>query len=349
MTVRDAWRRERSGGSHLPACAVTHESSANIEEVRTFHSRISLAGAIAHRVRQRIGLWLLKDSLPMFLRANDSIALDPLVNGYWEPVLTEFFCAAAQAGFDGFFLDIGANIGLTSCQCGDSFREVCMFEPNPEIFPVLELNTKMNLRSCRVRAFNIGLGPLATTSTLNVPLHNWGGAFIHDGFNAYPDSLIAVRHRVQQLDEAAYRQLPVRIEATASVCPGLFAEFSRAGLKRGVIKLDTEGYEKAILESLAPHIPDDFNVVIEFENWDPHLELAPLMARFDRPVSAFLLTRRPRQRGALWRDLPFMLPLGGMHFALELISGAPCDGDVVLIVEAKDGRSRAHAHRDRHT
>jgi FkbM family methyltransferase len=306
------------------------------ERVRTFSTRISVASAIARRVRQRIGLWLLRNSLPMFVRANDSISLDPLVNGSWEPVLAEFLKNVAHAGYDGFLLDIGANIGLTSCQCGDCFREVCMFEPNPEIFPILELNAKLMLRSCRTRAFNVGLGPVSMKSTLNIPTHNWGGAFIHDRFNAYPDSLIAARHLVKQFDVTAYRQVEVQIEEVGRRCPYLFAEFSHAGLKRGVIKLDTEGYEKAILESLAGHIPGDFQVVVVFENWDPDFAIEKLMARFDRPVGAFLIDRRPRQRGALWRDLPFMIRLGGMSFTLEPIEGRPCEGDVVLVVGARD-------------
>ena len=172
-------------------------------------------------------------------------------------------------------------------------------------------------------------------SKLNIPCHNWGGAFIHDGFNAYSDGLFAKRHLVRELDVKTYRQVEVQIEAAADLCPGLFAEFSRAGLTTGVIKLDTEGYEKAILESVAPLLPADFSIVIVFENWDPDLALDQLRARFDRPVTAFLLARRPRQRGALWRDLPFMMPLGGMRFTLDPIAGRPCDGDIVLIVEAK--------------
>ena len=304
-------------------------------EIRMFHSRIPVTDAVLSRLRQRIGSWLLKDSLPIFLRGGDSITLDPLVNGYWEQVLTAFIKTAARAGFSGFFLDVGANIGLTSCQCGDSFREVFMFEPNPELFPILELNTKLMLQSCRRRAFNVGLGPVSTKATLNVPTNNWGGAFIRDSNNAYRDSLFATRHLVDQFDLKIYRQIDICIEATGDLCPGLFSELSRAGLSRGVIKLDTEGYERAILESLAPHIPPDFSVVIVFENWDPDLDIEALAARFDRRVSAFRLVRRPRQRGALWRDLPFMLPIGGMHFGLEAIDNGHCDGDVVFIVDQK--------------
>src|SRR5215475_12384943 len=94
--------------------------------IRSFHGKISVATALANRVRQRLGAWLLRGSLPMFLRAGDSITLDPLVNGHWEPILTEFLRTVAGAGFDGFLLDIGANVGLTACQSGDFFKQVFM-------------------------------------------------------------------------------------------------------------------------------------------------------------------------------------------------------------------------------
>jgi len=311
--------------------------STSGDGLHAFRRRITTRSAVVRRIRQKLGNWLLKNSLPVFLRGGDSITLDPLVNGYWEPVLTEFITNAARAGYDGFFLDIGANIGLTSCQCGNAFREVCMFEPNPEIFPILELNTRLVLGSGRRRAFNYGLGPESTTARLNVPNGNWGGAFVHDRHNAYSDELFAERHRVGRLDLGEYRQLDVRIVASADVIPGLFADFAREGRTRGVIKLDTEGYEKPILESLAPHVPADFALVVVFENWDAGLDLQDLAARFDRPVTALRLVRRPRERGALWRDLPFMLPLGGMCFTVENVAPGSGDGDLVFIVDPRSG------------
>src|SRR5262249_3567527 len=141
-----------------------------------------------------------------------------------------------------------ANVGLTACQSGDFFNQVFMFEPNPEIFPILELNTKLMLRTCQHQAFNIGLGPEAAKAVLNVPRHNWGGAFVHDRFNAYSDTLFASKHLVGRLDTADYRQVGIQIEAAGKVCTELFARLARLGLRRGVIKLDTEGYEKVILQ-----------------------------------------------------------------------------------------------------
>ncbi len=286
--------------------------------------------AIVERVRQRLGLWLFRRSLPVFLRGGDGISLDPLVNGHWDRVLVEFIRHASRNSYDGFLLDIGANIGLTTAQCGDSFREVFSFEPNPEIFPVLELNSKLMLRQCNRHAFNFGLGPEQRLTQLNLPSKNFGGAFVYDEHNAYTADLIASKHGSGNFDLTSYRQVPVRIEAVHTVLPPIFEKLRAQGLTRGVIKLDVEGYEKAILESLVPCLPRDFSMVIVFENWDDQFPIDALLAAFDRPVRASMMERTPAMRGALWKDLPGMLAAGGASFTLVPLRPGHCEGEIVL-------------------
>jgi len=301
------------------------------DEVRSFRHRVRIGQVISDRVRQWLGQRLFRRSLPVFLRGGDWISLKPLVNGYWEPTLQALFTHAARHGYQDFLIDIGANIGLTSCQCGDLFREVLMFEPNQEIFPILELNTKLSLRTCRARAFNFGLGPTASTTTLNVPSGNIGGAFIHDRYNAYADELFATRHAKSSFDLASYRQVPIRIEATSAALPPLFTELRTKGLTNGVIKIDVEGYEKAILKSLAPLVPSDVRLMIVFENWDDSFDIDSVLTSFSQPVRAFRISRRPTSRGALWKDLPSMLLAGGAQFGLESVRKGHCEGEIVLL------------------
>jgi FkbM family methyltransferase len=307
-------------------------SVEDTDEIRSFRHRIRIGQAISDRIRQRLGQRLLKRSLPVFLRGGDWISLKPLVNGCWDPTLQALFTHAARHGYQDFFIDIGANIGLTSCQCGDFFREVLMFEPNSEIFPILELNTRLALRTCRKRAFNFGLGPTASSTTLNVPLDNFGGAFIHDQHNAYSDELFAARHSKSSFDLAGYRQVPIRIEATSAVMPPLFNELRTKGLTNGVIKIDAEGYEKAILNGLAPLVPSDVRLMIVFENWDNSFDIDSVIAGFSRPVRALRVSRRPTSRGALWKDLPSMLLWGGAQFGLEPLRKECCEGEIVLLI-----------------
>jgi FkbM family methyltransferase len=297
-----------------------------------FRHSVSVRRSIAERVRQRLGLWLFRGSLPLFVRGRDSISLEPLVNGQWDHVLQALFRHAAATGYGDFFIDIGANIGLTSCQCGDLFREVLMFEPNPEIFPILELNTRMLLRACRRRTFNFGLGPAARSTTLNVPEDNFGGAFVHDEHNAYPDTLFARKHLQSRFDLARYRQIPIRIAATAEVLPPLFAELSGRGLSRGVIKLDVEGYEQAIIAGIAACLPAAFSCLIVFENWDSDFDVDALLGRFARRASAWQIRRTPAPRGALWKDLPGMMLSGGAHFALAPLRAGACEGEIVVVL-----------------
>lgn len=303
-----------------------------MEQLRSFRYRVRIGQAISERVRQWLGQRLLRQSLPVFLRGGDWISLKPLVCGCWDPALQALFTHAAHHGYRDFFIDIGANIGLTSCQCGDLFREVLMFEPNSEIFPILELNTKLVLRTCRARAFNFGLGPdPASSTTLNVPLDNFGGAFIRDQHNAYTDDLFATRHSKSSFDLGNYRQVPIRIEATSAIMPPLFDELRTKGLMQGVIKIDVEGYENAILNTLAPIVPSDMRLMIVFENWDDAFDIDSVIASFSRPVQAFRVSRRPTSRGALWRDLPSMLLSGGAQFGLEPLQKGRCEGEIVLL------------------
>jgi FkbM family methyltransferase len=301
-------------------------------DLRLFRHRVPIGRAIADRVRQRLGLWLFRASLPVFVRGTDPISLEPLVNGYWEHVLQALFRHACVNGFNDFFIDIGANIGLTSCQCGNLFKQVLMFEPNPEIFPILELNTGMVLRTCERRAFNFGLGPVACTATLNVLADNFGGAFVHDEHNAYSDALFARKHLQASFDLSRYRQVPIRIAATAEVLPPLFAELHTRGLTRGVIKLDVEGYEQAIIADIAACLPAAFGCLIVFENWDANFDVESLLAKFPRSARAFQVIRTPEPRGALWKDLPGMMLSRGAHFALAPVRGGACEGDIVIAV-----------------
>jgi FkbM family methyltransferase len=288
--------------------------------------------SIAERVRQRFGLWLFRKSLPLFVRGTDSISLDPLVNGQWDHVLQALFRHAAANDFSDFFIDIGANIGLTSCQCGALFRQVVMYEPNPELFPVLTLNAGTMLRAGQWRAFNFGLGPLPRDTTLNVPAENFGGAFVHDEHNAYSDALFARKHAQSHFDLTHYRQISIHLESTTEVLSTLFAELQCGKLLRGVIKIDVEGYEKAIVEGIAACLPAGMRCLIVFENWDAQFDVAALLGKFSRPASAYYITRTPAPRGALWKDLPSMVVHRGAHFELVAVRTGACEGEIVLVL-----------------
>lgn len=78
--------------------------------------------------------------------------------GTWSPVknkmLTDFF--AARGG--GIYLDIGANIGLTTIPVAQNAAVRCLaFEPEPRNFAFLQRNVARNCRHGNVEFFNVAL------------------------------------------------------------------------------------------------------------------------------------------------------------------------------------------------
>ncbi len=97
------------------------------------------------------------------------------MKGVHEPELIALLGYLSGHGFSDFLIDIGANIGLVSCQCGEYFKEVHMFEPNPLCCHILEVNSTMALSNLKSKIYPYGLGDENKSSVLTVPRHNWGG------------------------------------------------------------------------------------------------------------------------------------------------------------------------------
>lgn len=83
---------------------------------------------------------LTRKNLSIFLRGGDLISQGPLIEGIHESRLTQFIYNNAKNGMSDFLIDIGANIGLTSCQNGNSFKQIYCFEPNPLCVNILKTN-----------------------------------------------------------------------------------------------------------------------------------------------------------------------------------------------------------------
>jgi hypothetical protein len=48
----------------------------------------------------------------------------------------------------------------------------------------------------------------------------------------------------------------------------LFASMRSMGLRKGVIKIDVEGFESLVLQAISLTVPEDFEVMVVFENWN---------------------------------------------------------------------------------
>lgn len=210
---------------------------------------------------------LTKQALPLFIKGNDSIASSSMASGCYEEYLVEFFKNSAKDGMNEFFIDIGANIGLISCQLNNSFNEFHMYEPNPVLSKILEANASSTFDN-NFMIHTIGLGPADGKFKLNVPKLNWGGAFIDDETNSYNKEILAIKDGFKKFDTKNYFMLDIQVNDVFYEMSSLFKYLSEKGLSKGCFKIDVEGYEEAIINGIIKTIPDNFEAIIVCECWD---------------------------------------------------------------------------------
>ena len=84
--------------------------------------------------------------MPVFVKGGDILSIFPQTQGGYERNLINIINKINKDYSYNDFFDVGANIGLVSCQCADNFKETYMFEPNKDCFEVLNVNTRLILK-----------------------------------------------------------------------------------------------------------------------------------------------------------------------------------------------------------
>ena len=275
------------------------------------------------------------NGLQLFFRGSDMISTPSLVGGIYEGHLVSLIRDLAANGYGDIFLDIGANIGVMSCQCGDFFKRVFAFEPNPDCIHITKVNTRLFLHSAQFTLFEFGLGDRKDTVTLNVPKGNWGGAYISGDFNTYTADILAKKDGHVRFDAANYERVDVAIESARETLGTLFAQQDSDGLQCCVIKIDVEGCESLVLEALAATLPARFRAAIVFENWDPDADPQAIEQMFSGRASLFVIKQRPDSGEAWIYRMMKMVLNGGISFALEQGRRGDCSGDLLLLVEPR--------------
>ncbi len=211
---------------------------------------------------------LTRNAMPVFVRGGDLISIQPMALGHYEPEVVELIQHGVGNGLSDFFLDIGANIGLISCQVGYLFKHIHVFEPNPDCLSLLQINLKSVLHHQEFELHPYALGAEKATLTLMVPFDNWGGAFIASTDNEYSPEILAHKEGFKSFDPNQYQAHEVKVESAQEVLSSLFSTMNAKGLKKGIVKIDVEGFESLVLKALAKAIPADFQVMVIFENWN---------------------------------------------------------------------------------
>jgi FkbM family methyltransferase len=277
---------------------------------------------------------LTKKSTNLFLRGRDIISVMPSINGIHEPELTSLINKFSEAGYGDFLLDIGANIGLTSCQNGNNFEEVHMFEPNPLCCHILAVNTKIGLNKPNYEIHPFGLGSEEKSVKLTVPKHNWGGAFVNDGSNSYDEEILAGKDGFKSIDPINYFTIDIKIKNTTTELKALFEKLSKKNLNRGVIKIDVEGYEPEVLRGIAHALPKSCSVYIVFESWDNNFPIDEVKAEFGRDIKVGKITKTWPWK----KEWPKLLKAFSLLFSKRISSKVSpivkgeISGDIVFLV-----------------
>ncbi|MEE3232641.1 MAG: FkbM family methyltransferase [Candidatus Latescibacterota bacterium] len=273
--------------------------------------------------------------MKVFLRKGDIFSFAPLFEGVHEKPLTNLIEFFSEKNFSDYFIDIGANIGLSSCQNGSAFQKVICFEPNPLCANILRTNLAISLPSEKFIINEFALGEAEGNFELCIPKHNWGGAFIRSDDNAYSEAILASKDNFDGLDSDNYVNSVVQVKSTKDTFLEIFSNLRRKDLKKGIIKIDVEGFEEVVLLGIAEVLPSDFDVVIVFENFNENFDFIRLEKAFlNRKISLCKIenTIVNSVHSRLYQIVSLMLGKSDDHYLAKLNDVNSVVGDIVVEV-----------------
>jgi FkbM family methyltransferase len=280
---------------------------------------------------------LTRHALPLFVRGGDIISSAPQALGSHEPQVAGLLESFARDGHRDFLIDVGANIGLTSCQSGPKFARVEMFEPNPLCAGVLRTNAAIALDRTPHTVHPFGLGTRDERLTLRVPRNNWGGAYVVTPDNDYDCQTLLAKDGFTRDDAANYLTLGIEIRDAVETFRELFARLVEAGARRGAVKIDVEGLESVVLRAIAETTPPELSLFVVFEHWGGSFDAAPLLASFGERATLHALVKSPSGAHSALGKLWAIVASGGQAFVLQRWTSGSQANDLVLEV-----RARAH-------
>lgn len=213
-----------------------------------------------------------KNNIKFFLRTNDIISTDPILFDTHEEHIINLYKKCSNDGYSDFFIDIGANIGLSSIIVEKHFKKIIAFEPNPLVFKILEVNFASNVNSEKFNLNNFGISQEDNTATLRIPKHNWGGAHVVDELNSYSEAVLIKKDGFKNYDSDNYIESKIELKNGTACFKNLFNDLKENNLCKGFIKIDVEGFEELVLQEISNAIPDGIKLIIIFENWDENFD-----------------------------------------------------------------------------
>ena len=91
---------------------------------------------------------------------------------------------------------------------------------------------------------------------------------------------MALKDGFSKIDTSNYVIDSVRVESTKKSLGKIFQNLKANNLNRGIIKIDVEGFEFNIIKGISLCIPDNFQLILIFENWDERFNFSTLEELF---------------------------------------------------------------------
>ena len=175
--------------------------------------------------------FLKKFPTPMVVVSHEYIGNEIAIDGLYEQrILLNLFEALQIFDFQfksGSALDVGANIGNHSRFFSEIFQTVYAFEPDPFIYEILNLNTRL---FPNIKTFKFALGEFDSVGQISGSLSNLGGSRI----NRNPINMTKMEN------QSLIQSHEIEIKTLDSL------ESTFDNLK--FIKMDVEGYEEYVIK-----------------------------------------------------------------------------------------------------
>lgn len=241
---------------------------------------------LARRARKR--------SSAMFVEISSTVDRHILSEGLFEKgVIDALRYVISRSGTTKLMIDIGANIGNHSVALAPLFQGVAAVEPHPVLYRVLEANMLRNGLS-HVSCHNFGLGKTGGTVTLE------------ESPDEHSISRVAERSMLPpEMFGLSAEQFGNRYSIQLESAHDFVAQFADQ-LSETFIKIDVEGMEQEIIESLEPLLRR-YRPLVGFELFTKAQPNLINIARSIPGYELYAIRMHDTGRSKIWRSLKLLI------------------------------------------
>lgn len=168
--------------------------------------RIGRAGASYDGQKAR---WL--SSFWLHLEPQDTAFTPHWMEGYWESWITKW--VSTELPNNDMFIDVGANVGYYTFMAASTGIPVIAYEPNPDVYALLEKSATENSFRTPVVMCNAALSDKFGSVTLSVPEGHSGAGSIAADMDGSVHYTVPCGRLDQQGIQEEYQRILIKVDA----------------------------------------------------------------------------------------------------------------------------------------